>query len=527
MFYQDAIVCIKTFLPKNVLLKTRLICKLWKHDVYFNDLDTNLTNKLCDDDVIKLGETLFKSIKSIIIDLKETKLTEKSLEKLINLESLTVYGCCETMPKLFFSNLNCFPNLKKLNLISGIDFNFDNIFHPGLQKLTITWGKGNPLKLRELKKFVNLKKIDILLPESCNENQFISRISKMSNVKNLNLAHMEIKDINMLTGLEKLNISHCMEIRNEDIEKLINLKTLRIKCTYITSVKTLVNLTKLKAQNTNLNEDGLLNCHKLTYLKLGGRNNVKIDHLKDLSYLCVMNDNFDFKQVEELINLKTLIIYSGNENNIPLITLEKLHLLEHIEIHGISVKTNSLISKNIKILDVEFWENKEVGTIYNPKSIDTLKCYDDNITSLKPFKNIKTLMISNFVEGMENLYFIEDLTCTDLDKLNFVNYPQLNRINITSDEKKFYEELNFGNIFERNNKLNRIIFNKKCKSLVIENLNSVEKIHAPNAKSITIIKNTCPKLKSVRASKNININVVGSEYEVENDWMCTQEIKFN
>ena len=184
----------------------------------------------------------------------------KELDKMINLESLTLIGT-------YITNVNVLKNLTGLKEISITESQINDISElKGLTNLTILNLRSNQISdISALKGLTNLTELYL----DGNQISDISSLKRLTNLKELTLAYNQIKDINSLsslknlqnlrldyneisslTALKKLEALKSLYLGNNQINdikmlsSLVNLETLDLTDNQIKNIDSLSNMTK-------------------------------------------------------------------------------------------------------------------------------------------------------------------------------------------------------------------------------------------------------------------------------------------
>lgn len=238
--------------------------------------------------------------------------------------------------------------------------------------------------------------------KSIEEIKMINHLDKLTDLKQLKIRFLKIKEIN---GLENLTLLEELELSSNEIseirglETLRNLRRLRLSHNNIEHIQGLENLTKLEELNLMFNKitsiNGLESHKNLKSLNLAENqiNEIKkLDNLKNLKELRLdSNQISEIKGLENLVNLEELNLFDNQIKEIK--DLKKL--------------------KNLKKLNLEHNQISEMKNLKNLKNLEFLILAYNKIHELKGLSRLKKL---RSVELQGNLHLVEVLKRTKKGK---------------------------------------------------------------------------------------------------------------
>ncbi|MBN2236012.1 MAG: leucine-rich repeat domain-containing protein, partial [Bacteroidales bacterium] len=231
---------------------------------------------------------------------------------------------------------------------------------------------------KALNGIIELTELDI------NGNQDIINLeplSKLSNLRTLDVSNTSIEDIYPVRNLTKLHNLNCSGTFINKVDALVysmELRVLNISNTAISSLKDISNLVNLKILDiSNTQVEDLSSCSEMTLLEdLKMRNTMVMDleplqTLTSLNYLD-LSDNEQIQSLDALKNLSKLkVLYC---NNTAINNLEPLSKLENLEtLYCENAEITSLEGlQNIKALRKIYCDNSLLG---RQKAIDFMKLH--------------------------------------------------------------------------------------------------------------------------------------------------------
>ncbi|GAB4345760.1 MAG: hypothetical protein OHK0038_25950 [Flammeovirgaceae bacterium] len=283
----------------------------------------------------------------------------------------------------------------------------------------------------------------------------LSPLTKMTNLKFLDVSKTSVSDIAPLRSMTKLEIFRCAETMISDLSYLrhsLDLRELNANKTMITDLKALeifTKLTMLSVSNCNLLKD-ISTVETLTQLKdfrFSGTNIASVDHLKNLTQLEYLQfNNTPVADLSPLSNLKKLEIIQMDRSKVStLAPLKSLPNLKKVYCDNTAVskeEANEFMQTNHVIVvyasDIlnrwwegvsEAWKNvlkagvtdtgekrEFLHNILNKTEIDvTSNVQIKDLEALKVMTNLKVLKMAN--SGVSNLAPLRDLK--DLREIDF------------------------------------------------------------------------------------------------------------
>ena len=341
---------------------------------------------------------------SLMINLKKLVLFEKSygdftlikiqndsLKGLNNLEELKLGNCLIKEANFCFD----FPNLKKLELFISF-YRTSNVVFSNLSNL-------------------------VELNFGCDLNCLESDDNLFSNLSNLKILHLKLKNINSnffkdLTQLKELHItktnlyennSTCI-IHKDAFKGLVNLIKLKLSnCKFLESnlFEDLISLKKLSLSFSSINLDEQF---------FNGLSNLERLHLEDINFI---HKNEDFFQ--NLINLKeiksNLEIISMLPNN-RLKNIQKLKILgnyESIQNRLTKIELNNL--NCLHLLDIKY--DLDLKMFKKLEKLDELKLRikEDNSSRIESVINFERLSLKHFHMSVNTNLFQDLINLTSLN----------------------------------------------------------------------------------------------------------------
>ncbi len=232
---------------------------------------------------------------------------------------------------------------------AGLDYDWQMTFKRAITVIDDT------LSFSQIKRIVEKNELDL------SKNEFVtdlSPISKLTNLKKLNISNTKINDLgplSSLTKLEVLNCSHTMVNNLEPLKYSINIREIHCNNTLITDITPLRNFAKLE------------------------------------KLYCFTSPINNLVPISALPNLKDLRIYDT-----PISDLYAVANLQSLEILNCSYSQISDLSpinglQNLKRLDIENTKITDLSPLSNIKSLNTLFCDNTQINTLNPLKGLPNL----------------------------------------------------------------------------------------------------------------------------------------
>jgi len=243
-----------------------------------------------------------------------------------------------------------------------------------------------------------------------------------------------VTNLNYLENLKELDISNCPQIKNNHIEKLVNLETL---CLYDENNMCIGNC---------ISNDGIKYLTKLKMLNVNGNRYItELDHLVNLQVLHAGNDPmYDFgfcainnTSIKNLTNLTELDIQC-NEHVNDISSLTNLKILNACA-SNIDDKSIKYMTKLVK-LDIS--QNEHITNIFHLVNLKTLKVINDSgvDNDINYLTNLTELNISSnkSIKNINNLINLNKLTAkfnSDIDNDSINSLTNLTELNISQNNK--------------------------------------------------------------------------------------------
>jgi len=322
-----------------------------------------------------------------------------------------------------------------------------------------------------------------------NTNQLLDNICKFSNLQILYLYNLtEIKRLDNLNQLIKLDLSYnkINEIKNIDslinlqilalsnnqiteikgLYKLANLKELHLSSNKITEIKSLENLVTLKELHLSSNKiteiKGLNKLESLEELHLCSNKITEIKGLVNLINLKILNlYNNKLTEITGLENLINLQILDLNNNEITEIKgLTKLASLEQLYLSNNKITKLKDISNLVNLQKIELYNNQltEINEICNLISLQQIHLDNNEITEL-PLQLCNLRNINNIFYSNNPIEYIPLPVQRLLDRLN----NKINVNNMVYDDKQNIHNHHIQNSFRTS--LNNIFKDKQLLDL--------------------------------------------------------------
>lgn len=234
------------------------------------------------------------------------------------------------------------------------------------------------------------------------EIKMINHLDKLTELKQLKIRNLKIKEINgleNLTQLEDLDLSSNEISEIKGLENLINLKKLDLSDNKIKEIQGLENLTQLEELELIFNK----------IISIGG-----LEHQKNLKSLDLAENQInEIKNLENLKNLKELRLDSNQISEIK--GLENLASLEELNLFKNQIKEIKGLEnlKNLKKLNLECNQISEIKNLKNLKNLEFLILAYNKIYELKGLSRLKKL---RSVELQGNPHLVETLKRTKKGK---------------------------------------------------------------------------------------------------------------
>ncbi len=328
--------------------------------------------------------------------------------------------------------------------------------------------------------------------------------------------------LNKILEIRDLNLNNNTKIQNLDpISKLSNLRTLDISNTQITDIYPIRNLTKLhslNASNSPINSvDALVYSMELAILDLSNTPISTIQSLSNLNKLVILNlsntqieDLSALKEMKSLEDLKIRNIRIADLDDIqPLTTLTYLDLSDNEQLHDLKALEQLI---HLKVLYCNNTTIKDLRPLSSLTNLETLYCENAEITNLK---------------GLENLPHLKKIYCDNslLGRQKAIDFMKINpKILVVYESKQlqmWWSELDtnwrkvFGKLIDLDENPSKeqlheitnikeidISGNRSISSLLpLEKLKSLQKLHAAS----TAISNL-DGIAQAREMKELNIS---------------------
>lgn len=317
--------------------------------------------------------------------------------------------------------------------------------------------KHKNLKIINVKKIISREPIDF--SEFTNLKEISTNIHEQTRIyleSIINLTKLEKLKVNLGGICDECNnheIVHINEIKNEYLEKLVNLKYLYAKSYYvstnITKIHHLIKLTYLNCGNTTMSDNDLINLINLKTLFVDYSTQIKnLNHLINLRELHCERSNVDNNGIKDLVKLEILYTVGSKISDVNhLKNLKTLSYKENMNSNGYS-KINNIENLRVhneyepidvthltKLKNLENYarpgvpiiglENlHDVETMYMSRSMDFNNIFHmKKIKCLIPNNSVTNEMLLNF-QFLEKLYlnFGFDTQITDVSKLKNIKY---------------------------------------------------------------------------------------------------------
>ncbi|MDW7695285.1 hypothetical protein R9C00_28145 [Flammeovirgaceae bacterium SG7u.111] len=235
------------------------------------------------------------------------------------------------------------------NWWSTLSYDWQAIFKRNLAVLDDT------LSVEQLKRIVSMEELDLSNNKSVRE---LSALSKLTDLKKLNISNTSINDLSPLRSLTRLEILNCSQNLVSNIEPLkysINLKELYCNGTLVSDISPLANFPKLE----------ILHCYTSPILSLEPL--AALEHLKDLRFYDTRITNLT--PLSAIYSLEHLnLSYTRNADLTPL--------------SGLS---------NLKILNIESTPVTDLSPLKPLGSLNLLFCNNTQVSSLEPLVSLTKL----------------------------------------------------------------------------------------------------------------------------------------
>ncbi|MDD3818297.1 MAG: CotH kinase family protein [Actinomycetota bacterium] len=379
---------------------------------------------------------------SALAELKE--LEYLNIHSNREIESIAPIADLTNLKTLIMRNVNIrnevelLKNLKNLERLNIRNCDIPDIsFIAGLTKL-------KELDLRynndvvDISALSNLKELEYLDLYSNKYVESIAPIADLANLKTLIIENLyRINDIELLGNLKNLQILDMHDCRVQDISfisRLTNLKELNLSYNNARDFSPLGNLNNLEIldlSSTGITDlSSLKNVTSLKELDLRDNSGIKdisaLSNLKELEYLNLNSSKGveSIAPITNLTNLKTLILRNvnvGDEVNL----LKNLKNLERLNIRNCNIPDISFVTGLTKLKELKLRDNiriKDISALSNLKEMEYLNIHSNNkIESIAPITNLtnlKTLIMRNVNAG-EEAELLTDLV--NLQRLNIRN----------------------------------------------------------------------------------------------------------
>ena len=361
-----------TFIPKTIHINKKLdsqsleiikkIHNINKIKVYYDidirplkqAIDINLINEIEIENHSNIDYSCLCEFINLKILTFETDKTDLSFfENIQKLEKLTIY--INSTPEFDYHNKYYDKDFNILNQLSKLT---------NLKSLNLTRTVFN-----NISKLTNLTNLEELNLSKCISKSGYFYLSKLKSLKKLNLSEAELNNIiwiKDLVELTELDLSNNLNISDfSSLSELNKLKKLKIE-----------NIYSLSGNKFNINLNFLKNLVNLEYLNINGCNtntHLPISHLTKLKILKIRdNDLKDITFLETLTNLYWLDI-SYNRDIMDYFSISKLTKLKKLEIKRDGLDNISFIESLVNLNYLDISENKEIKDFFPLRKLEKLK----------------------------------------------------------------------------------------------------------------------------------------------------------
>jgi Leucine-rich repeat (LRR) protein len=326
------------------------------------------------------------------LSITNNYLTAEVLDTLEGNSNLTSFALSNNLlENLRF--LKGFPSIRQLDVASNKLISLSSL--PELSRLEEVILDNNPL--RDIEALEQCKALKVLSVDQLNNKitrlpsistleeisavnsygirvLFQNYLSKVPNLRKLNLSNNLLKDLGFLQG----NVSQ-------------NLKELDLSNGYLNSIEELEqfpNIEKLDLSNNHpLNFDALNKLHFLKDINLEKVNIKDLNCLvsKDIKHLNLsLNDSISsYSKLKELKALMTLDLSFSNFNDLG--ELSCYHSLQNLNLNGVKLKTMAPIKafKNLKALSISWLEEKDILSILELDALEIIYVFNTDKETIK------------------------------------------------------------------------------------------------------------------------------------------------
>ncbi|AWA30968.1 hypothetical protein HYN48_13260 [Flavobacterium magnum] len=315
-------------------------------------------------------------------------------------------------------------------------------------------------------------------------------------------------------------------IQKSEAEKVtvLHLTKLKINTSSLKGIENFTNLEYLSFENLDITDLHLTKLNKLDALKFNNSKivSIKLNDLKNLSYIEIGDNNLNLKEINlnQLIKIKKIVIGSNNLS-LQKIDIKNIKTLSDFIIGGNNGKLKIINFKGVKNIINFSCINRETKIInFVPDSLKSLHCHYNLLQSIesKIKKNLKDLTLYSgndkikisdynnleYFNARNNDYFY-DSEIKNISYLYFENLPNLQIVNCSDIH---LNNLDFKNV---NNLLSLDCSKNNLMSLPEINLKS---INCSSNKLTTLPTQGMLNLESLDCSKNnfesINFDIFGN-----------------
>ncbi|MCA6075493.1 leucine-rich repeat domain-containing protein [Fulvivirga sedimenti] len=310
-----------------------------------------------------------------------------------NLQAISVTGDTinQTLPRFVEINLNTDAQDLRIASIYTNELNQDDVWMNWWDNLSLEWqsifkretGSIDDLELSQIKKLANIEELDL------EGNRFIvdvEPLSRISQLKNINLSHTQVTDISPIRNLNKLqslDISHTGVSSIDALKYARSLITFHLDHTPVQDIEVIGRMPALETLTMN-------GTFVTDFSPIASA--VKLKHLT-----CAYTELSDFSSLNSLTSLETL-----NINGTDLVSAADLSGLQNLnELYADSTLITSLSPlsalKKLAVLSVNHTGVNDLGSLSDLKSLKRVYCDYSGVTltEARSFmdKNPKVLVV--------------------------------------------------------------------------------------------------------------------------------------
>lgn len=381
----------------SCLSKLPKVHTLWLHNNNLTTLKGIENLKEVKNLIVTFNQISKVEIVNTINGLEELNLSANKIEKIQSLEKLS------GLKTLFLME----NKIDKISKIGGLDA-LKNLEVLRLDSNLISTLKGIP-ELGNLKDF------------SVSENNSLTNIKLielLKNLKKLNLSKCNIIDISKIRNLKELEELYLYSNKIVDISPLNELENLEKLYLFDNEITNMINLSKnVKLKNINLGDNkithilGLNGLRNLEELSLYKNKIQRIEGLGGLVKLKYLDLNTN--EIQEIENLESLT--SLNSLVLAVNRIKRIERLEH---------NNNLEKLILAKNEIEKIEGLESLTILKELNLDGNRI--TRIEGIESLSNLKTLRLrNNNVVDTRDILLLKDIVTVEIDFYTFYLFPEL------------------------------------------------------------------------------------------------------